>query len=111
MLAVAAKFQMQDLAPAVSSVLDCWSSGVLEYWSNGPEISTLQHSITPSLQILGQHQLGAARFVDVIDPIKRVANQVKTDPARFDQVMRPSFHFVRKNFFAVIAQPQAHPFA
>jgi hypothetical protein len=69
---------------------------------------------TPSLQLLQlfcQHQLGATGFVDVIDLIERVANQVKTEPARFDHVVRPAFHFVRENFLAIIPHAQAHALA
>src|SRR5438876_8104945 len=64
-----------------------------------------------SLQILRQHQLGAAAFVNVIHLVKGVANEMKTKSAWFDQIVRSAFHLVWENFFAVISQPHAHTFA
>jgi hypothetical protein len=48
--------------------------------------------------------------VDIIDLVKSVANQMKTEPAWFDQIVSASFHFVRKNFLTVISQPHSHAF-
>src|SRR5215831_21378111 len=70
-----------------------------------------QYSITQLLQLFRQHQLRAAALVDVIDLVKGVANEMKTEPAWFDQIVSASFHFVRENFLTVISQPHAHAFA
>src|SRR5438093_5813335 len=64
-----------------------------------------------SRQILRQHQLGAAAFVNVIHLVKGVANEINTKSAWFDQIVSASFHFMWENFLAVIPQPHAHAFA
>src|SRR5213080_2147162 len=45
------------------------------------ERSQFRFTDRASRQILRKHQLGAAAFVNVIHPIKRVANEMKTESA------------------------------
>ena len=52
-------------------------------------------------------QFRAARFQNVIHLVEGVPDQVQPEPARFDQIMRPPLHRVRRGLLAVIAQP--HP--
>src|SRR5215468_8274633 len=95
-----------EISKAVSG-----SGGFIGSGSGGVMGKNYQYSITPLLQLFRQHQLGATPLMDVIHLVKRVANQVKTEAARFDQVVRPAFHFMRENFLAIIPHTQADAFA
>src|SRR6516164_9070292 len=88
------------------AVLECSSNGVMD-----EKFSISAHSNTLLLQLFRQHQLGTTALVDIIHLVKGVANQVKTEPARFDQVVRAAFHFVRYSFVTIIPQAHAYAFA
>src|SRR2546425_5433405 len=45
-----------------------------------------------SFQIFRQHELGPARFQNIIDPIECVFHQVQAEPTRFDHIMGAALH-------------------
>src|SRR5687767_6126645 len=57
-------------------------------------------------QILRHDQFRPARFQNVIHLVEGIADQMEPEPARFDQVMRATFHFMCLRLLAVIAQAQ-----
>src|SRR5438034_8461316 len=76
------------------------------------EFITLGRGSRASLfQVFRQHQFGAAAFMYVIDFIKGFANEIETQPARLDDIMRAALHFMVKDLFTIIAQAQAHAIA
>src|SRR5437870_13468389 len=76
------------------------------------EFITLGRGSRASLfQVFRQHQFGAAAVMYVIDFIKGFANEIETQPARLDDIMRAALHFVGKEWFTIIAQAQAHEIA
>jgi len=48
--------------------------------------------------------------MDVIDFIKRIANEKQTEASWLDDVVRPTLHFVRRDLLAPIAHAHAHAF-
>src|SRR5258705_3862834 len=62
------------------------------------EFITFERGLRASLfQVFRQHQFRAAAFMYVIDFIKGFANEIEAQPARLDDIMRATFHFVGKN--------------
>ena len=74
-------------------------------------MKTFQYSIIPLLQLFREYQLGATPLLDIIDLVKGVANQMKAEPAWFNQIVRPASHFMRENLVTIISQSHAHAFA
>src|SRR6266446_5392871 len=64
-----------------------------------------------SFQIFREHELGSARFQNIIDPIKSVFHQIQAEPARFDHIMGTASHLVRRDLLTVIAQTHSNTFA
>src|SRR5437762_4747827 len=71
-----------EISKAASGSGGFTSVGVMESWSNGT--ATFNN---PSLQVLGEHELGAAGFYNVIDMIERVLDQMHAQSTRLDLVM------------------------
>lgn len=74
---------------------------LLRHWS-----FIIHHSSL--LQVLRQHQFRPAAAQDIVDAIKRVADQVQPEPARLDQINSPALQRIGWRLFSVIAQAQAN---